>query len=80
MPENEFLDKISIHVPQEKMKNKPVERLIKLSEKKDRSIDDLVVDAILQYVDREEGPQPQVAPIIDEEEGLEGPQTGSIVG
>jgi len=51
----EILDKISIYVPQSKMAEKPVERLIKLSEKKDRSINYLVVEAILQYLKREEG-------------------------
>jgi len=47
-------DKLSIYVPQPKMAEKPVERLIKLSEKKDRSINYLVVEAILEYLNREE--------------------------
>jgi len=50
----ETLDKISIYIPQNKMEEKPVERLIKLSEKKDRSINYLVVEAILEYLKREE--------------------------
>ena len=54
MPKKEILDKISIYVPQKKMAEKPVERLIRLSEKRDRSINYLVVDAILQYLKREE--------------------------
>jgi predicted transcriptional regulator len=33
---------------------KPVERLVKLGEKLDRSVNYLVVEAILQYLDREE--------------------------
>jgi len=33
---------------------KPVERLMKLGEKLDRSVNYLVVEAILQYLDREE--------------------------
>ena len=54
MPKKEILDKLSIYVPQKKMAEKPVERLIKLSEKKDRSINYLVVEAILEYLKREE--------------------------
>ena len=54
MANKEILDKISIYVPQKKMVEKPVERLIRLSEKRDRSINYLVVDAILQYLKREE--------------------------
>lgn len=54
MAKKEILDKISIYVPQKKMTEKPVERLIRLSEKRDRSINYLVVDAILQYLKREE--------------------------
>jgi len=33
----------------------PVERLIALGKRKDRSVNYLVVEAILQYVEREEG-------------------------
>ena len=50
----EILDKLSIYIPQKKLEEKPVERLITLGEKRDRSINYLVVDAILQYLDREE--------------------------
>ena len=49
-----ILDKLSIYVPQAKMKQQPVERLIKLGEKVDRSINYLVVNAIIEYLDREE--------------------------
>jgi predicted transcriptional regulator len=55
MASKEILDKLSIYIPQRKMEEKPVERLIKLGEKRDRSINYMVVDAILQYLDREEG-------------------------
>jgi len=48
------LDKLSIYIPQKKMLDKPVERLIKLSEKRDRSINFMVVEAILEYLKREE--------------------------
>ena len=54
MANKEILDKLSIYIPQRKMEEKPVERLINLGDKRDRSINYLVVDAILQYLDREE--------------------------
>ena len=38
MAHKEILDKLSIYIPQKKMEEKPVERLIRLGEKKDRSI------------------------------------------
>lgn len=49
-----ILDKLSIYIPQSKMAEKPVERLIKLREKKDRSVNYMVVEAILEYLKREE--------------------------
>jgi hypothetical protein len=54
MASKEILDKLSIYIPQGKMKQQPVERLIRLGEKVDRSINYLVVNAILEYLDREE--------------------------
>ena len=54
MADKQILDKISIYVPQKKMAQRPVERLIKLAEKKDRSINYLVVEAILEYFRQEE--------------------------
>lgn len=54
MAKKEILDKLSIYVPQSKMKDRPVERLIKLGEKKDRSVNYLVVEAILAYLKGEE--------------------------
>jgi len=50
----QIMDKISIYVPQKKMPERPVDRLIKLAEKKDRSVNYLVVEAILEYLKREE--------------------------
>lgn len=47
-------DKLSIYIPQEKRKEKPVERLIHLAKRKDRSVNYLVVQAILEFVAREE--------------------------
>jgi predicted transcriptional regulator len=52
-------DKLSIYIPLSKMSQKPVERLIGLSEKKDRSVNHLVVEAILEYLEREERARPQ---------------------
>ncbi len=49
-----ILDKLSIYIPQKKMEERPVLRLIKLGEKRDRSVNYLVVQAILQYLEREE--------------------------
>jgi len=54
MAKKEILDKLSIYIPQKKMEEKPVERLIKLSEKRDRSINYLLVEAILDYLKRGE--------------------------
>ncbi len=50
----QMLDKLSIYIPQSRIGKKPVERLIALSEKRDRSVNYLVVEAIIQYLDREE--------------------------
>lgn len=44
---------LSVYVPKEKAKHKPIERLKKLAEKKDRSVNYLVIQAIIEYVDRE---------------------------
>jgi hypothetical protein len=54
IPRRELVDKLSIYIPQSKMKLRPVERLIELGKKKDRSVNYLVVEAILQYLDRQE--------------------------
>ena len=54
VPKKEILDKLSIYIPQKKMNDRPVERLIELGETRDRSINYLVVDAIIQYLEREE--------------------------
>ncbi len=52
--QKQLMDKISIYVPQSKIGKKPVERLIALGKKRDRSVNYLVVEAIVQYLDREE--------------------------
>ncbi len=48
------LDKISIYIPQKKAEQGVLQRLRKLGEKKDRSINYMVVEAILHYLEREE--------------------------
>ena len=45
---------LSIYIPKGKTARNPVERLTKLARVKDRSLNYLVVEAILQYLDREE--------------------------
>jgi len=45
---------LSIYIPKSKLDRKPIERLDRLAKKVDRSINYLVVEAILQYLDREE--------------------------
>ena len=45
---------LSIYIPKSKMEKRPVDRLMKLSRSKERSINYLVVEAIIQYLDREE--------------------------
>ena len=54
MARKKMLDKLSIYVPQNKIGQKPVERLIALGKKRDRSVNYLVVEAILSYLDSEE--------------------------
>jgi len=54
MAGKEIMDKLSIYIPQRKMEEKPVERLMKLGQRRDRSVNYLVVEAIIQYLDREE--------------------------
>ena len=54
MARKELMDKLSIYIPQAKLKQQPVERLLKLGETRDRSVNYLVVAAILEYLDREE--------------------------
>ncbi len=48
------LDKISIYIPQKKAGHNVMERLRKIAEQKDRSINYLVVEAIVEYLEREE--------------------------
>ncbi|MEE8593430.1 MAG: hypothetical protein V3T03_04820 [Candidatus Bipolaricaulota bacterium] len=54
MTRKELTDKLSIYIPQGKIANQPVERLIRLGKKKDRSVNYLVVEAIIEFLDKEE--------------------------
>lgn len=46
-------DKLSIYIPQEQVRSRPVERLISLSCKRGKSANSLAVQAILEYLRRE---------------------------
>lgn len=50
----DMMDKLSIYIPKSKKALKPVERPVELGERLDRSVNYLVVEAILQYLDKEE--------------------------
>jgi predicted transcriptional regulator len=54
MARKEIMDKLSIYIPQRRLEAEPVERLVNLGKDRDRSVNYLVVEAILQYLDREE--------------------------
>ncbi|MBN1859213.1 hypothetical protein JW848_08425 [Candidatus Bipolaricaulota bacterium] len=54
MGRKEIVDKLSVYVPRKRLEERPVERLMKLSERRDRSVNYLVVEAILQYLASEE--------------------------
>jgi len=43
---------ISLYVPEKAQKQRAIERLMKLGDQRDRSVNYLVVEAILQYLDR----------------------------
>jgi len=45
---------LSLYIPKEKSEERIVERLVRLSEEQDRSINYLAVEAIIEYLDREE--------------------------
>jgi len=55
MAAKQLTDKLSIYIPQSKMAHKSVERLIALGKKHDRSVNYLVVEAIMECLEREEG-------------------------
>jgi predicted transcriptional regulator len=45
---------LSVFIPRGKLDERPVERLIELGEKRDRSVNYLVIEAIFDYLKREE--------------------------
>jgi hypothetical protein len=47
-------DKLSAFIPRNKLEERPIERLIELGRKRDRSVNYLVIDAIFDYLEREE--------------------------
>ena len=54
MAVKELMDKMSIYISQARQKEQIVERLIKLGAKRDRSVNYLVVESLVQYLEREE--------------------------
>ena len=53
MPAKRVTQTISLYVPEKAQQAKIIDRLTKLGAKRDRSVNYLVVEAILQYLDRE---------------------------
>jgi len=53
MPDRKGTSTISLYVPQKAQALGVVERLQRLGEKRDRSLNYLIVEAILQYLDQE---------------------------
>ena len=49
-----ILDKLSICISDSKIQQRPVERLLKLGKNEDRSVNYLVVQAIMEYLERED--------------------------
>ncbi len=49
--------RISIYVPKNRQKERPLERLQKMADQRDRSLNYMVVQAVLDYVKREEKKQ-----------------------
>jgi len=54
MTRKHVMDKLAVYIPKNKVSEQPVERLVKLGEKHDRSVNYLVVEAILEYLEKEE--------------------------
>ena len=54
MAEQKEVNALSIYILKTKMDKRPIERLTHMSKERDRSINYLVIEAILQYLDREE--------------------------
>ena len=54
MARKQVFDKLSVCVPQSKLEQRPIERLIELGKKRDRSVNYLVIEAVFGYLSREE--------------------------
>ena len=54
MPRTRVTPMISVYIPEKAQKLRVVDRLRKLGEERDRSLNYLVVEAIVQYLDRQE--------------------------
>ena len=54
MARKQVFDKLSVCVPQNKVEQRPIERLIELGKKRDRSVNYLVIEAIFDYLNHEE--------------------------
>ena len=55
MASKTILDKLSLYIAQDKQKENILQRLTALGEKRDRSLNYLAVEAIMEYLKREEG-------------------------
>jgi len=54
MARKQVYDRMSISIPRGKLERQPIERLVRLGEQRDRSLNYLVVEAIFDYLEREE--------------------------
>ena len=54
MATKQLHDKMSILIPRKKLEERPIERLVALGEKRDRSVNYLAIEAIFDYLKREE--------------------------
>lgn len=52
------LNKLTIYIPQDKRESEPLERLNKLAKDSNRSLNYLIVQALVEFVDREEQKDP----------------------
>jgi len=54
MSRKQVYDKLSVSIPRGKLQLQPIERLIELGEKRDRSLSYLAIEAIFDYLKYEE--------------------------
>jgi predicted transcriptional regulator len=53
MPVKDSVKMLSIYIPKTKLDRDPIARLERLAKERDRSVNYLVVEAILEYLDQE---------------------------